>query len=100
MVAEVRVLLLFIPKASPDLTPAFTPSLIRCFCPLASLRPATSLIAQCFTGQLKARIFAREVWVVSMVLTLGPALACRGVYSRKFKDQRPVLISTLKYGDS
>lgn len=32
---------------------------------------------------------------MSMVLTLGPALACRGVYSRKFKDQRPVLISTL-----
>lgn len=33
---------------------------------------------------------------MSVVLTLGPASACRGVYSPKFKDQCPVLISTLE----
>lgn len=84
--AEVRVPLPFIPEASPTLAPAFTPSLLL----LSPCKPEaqlpTSLIAQCFTGQLKARIFDREVWVVSMVLTLGPASAGGGVYSPKFKD--------------
>lgn len=33
-----------------------------------------------------------------MVLTRGPVSACRGVYSLKFKDQCPMLISTLECG--
>lgn len=61
------------------------------------LRPM-SFIAQCPTGQLEARASDSEVWVPSMLLTIGSASAYRGVYSPKFKDQCPVLISTLEYG--
>lgn len=96
--AEVRVPLSFISEAFSTLAPAPTSSLVCCFCPLAGLRPATLPYSSVFHCPAQGQNFDREVWGVSMVLTRGPASACRGVYSLKFKDQCPMLISTLECG--
>lgn len=97
-----RVSLPFIPEASPTLAPALTPGLICGWpavpVPLQARGSATSLRAQGPTGQLKDRTFGMEVWVASMLLTLGPASACRAVYYPRFKDQCPVLMSALECG--